>query len=202
MTSSYRNGSSNGNGKSKNKTTDRVTIALDEETSFILNKIKKETTGSQSEIFRNALKFYEKYGHLFDDASNSNKKMNIYIDLLSGGEHVILDIDHYLSILRFIEDSDDKEKFWDEHREISHHHADQFKHDIKTFSDVILRLETCNLFKIIEQSPSRYTLLLGSDIAKNFIKLLLEEIIDGMGFKAEVKEGFSKLRVLIENPIA
>lgn len=198
MTSSYRNG--NGNGRSK--TTDRVTIALDEEASFILDRIKKETKGSQSEIFRNALKFYDKYAHLFDDESNSNKKMNVYIELLSGGEHVILDIDHYLSILRFIEDSDEKEKFWEEHREISHHHADQFKHDIKTFSDVILRLEACNLFKIIEQSPSRYTLLLGSDITKNFIKLLLEEIIEGMGFKAEIKEGFAKLRILIDKQIA
>ncbi|TFF95149.1 MAG: hypothetical protein EU544_03390, partial [Promethearchaeota archaeon] len=114
------------------KPADRVTIALDEEPGYVLEKFKKQTSDSQSEIFRKALKYYDKYGQIFDEKNNINKKLNMYLEMLGDGEHIIIDVDHYLSILKFIEDSENKDNFWKEHREIGRQHADQFKHKIKT----------------------------------------------------------------------
>ncbi len=179
---------------------ERVTIALDEECAGILKEFKNNSNMSQSEIFRKALKFYEKYGYLFNEDMKQTKKIDAYLDLLADGEHVILDVDHYLSILKFIENSHDQNQFWEDHRQISKQHAEQFKDQFKTFNDVITRLEICNLFKIIQESSNRYTLLLGSDISKNFIKTLLEEIFNGMNIKADIKDGFAKLRVFLQLP--
>jgi len=46
-------------------------------------------------------------------------------------------------------------------------------------------------------SKNEFTLILGSDIPKEFVKTELEEIFTGMGFQVEIKEDFSKLRVKV-----
>jgi len=125
------------------------------------------------------------------------------LELLSQGDHIILDIDHYLSFLKFIEESPDKQKFWEINKSIGKAHAEEFTQelDITTVQKVVERLEACNFFKIIKDSSNRYTLLLGSDIQKNFIKQFLEEVLNGMGFKVQIKEGFSKLKIVLTNMI-
>ena len=197
MVMSFINGDDEIKKPPPSKGVERVTIALDEETTGILKEVKEERDCSQSEIFRKALKFYNKYGYLFNEDEHMNRKIDTYLEMLSDGEHIIIDVDHYLSILKFIEDTPNNEEFWEEHRQIGRHHADQFKHDIKSFEEVVNRLETCNLFKCIKESSSRYTVLLGSDISKNFVKMMLEEIFKGMGIKADIREGFAKLRIFL-----
>ena len=112
-----------------------------------------------------------------------------------------MDVDHYLSFLKFIENSPDKDQFDDINKSIGRAHAEEFSQDldITTVQKVVERLEACNFFKIVKDSSSRYTLLLGSDIQKNFIKTFLEEVLEGMGFKVSIKEGFSKLKIILKN---
>jgi len=176
----------------------RITIAVDEKSLLTLQELKECSKESQSEICRKAIKFYSKYKKQFENNENFNRKIDIYIEMLSTGEHLILDLEHYLSILKFIEDSPDKEKFWEEHEQISRHHAEEFTHYTKKIEEVLERLATCNLFKIIKETPENFSLLLGSDIPKTFIRIMLKEIFTGMGFNVEINEGFSKLRVLIK----
>jgi hypothetical protein len=59
------------------------------------------------------------------------------------------------------------------------------------------RLEACNFFKISKDSEDRFTLLLDSNVPKKFIRILLDEILTGMGYKAEIKEDFAKLRLKV-----
>jgi predicted CopG family antitoxin len=190
----------------ENKINHRVTIALDNECYNILKDMKTDTNISQSEIFRNALKFYKKYGELFEKHENLEEKLNIYLDMLTDGEHLILDVDHYLSILKFIKDSPDSpelQEFWNAHREIGKNHAEQFKENVRSFDAVVKRLEACNFFKLIKdkENSNRYTLLLGSNIPKEFIKTFLLEVLNGMGFNIEIKESFAKLKIYLNNQI-
>jgi len=46
-------------------------------------------------------------------------------------------------------------------------------------------------------SKNEFTLVLGSDVPKKFVKTELEEIFGGMGFQVEIKEDYSKLRVKV-----
>ena len=179
-----------------------MTIALDGHSNKILNSLKAESANSQSVIFRNALKFYNKYKRVLNNSDpDLGIKVDTYLELLSSGEHIILDIDHYLAFLKFVENSPDKEKFQEFNKSIGKAHAEEFSHrfEINTIERVVERLEACNFFKMVKDSSNRYTLLLGSDIQKNFIKTFLEEVLSGMGFKVTIKEGFSKLKIILNN---
>lgn len=52
---------------------------------------------------------------------------------------------------------------------------------------------------MIKESSNRYTLSLGADIPKTFIKTLLEEVLNGMGFRVEIKEDSTKLTIFLKN---
>lgn len=180
------------------KKANRVTIALDEKSFNDLQKMSDELQVSHSELVRKTISFYKKYKDFLGKDNGAEKKLNTYIEMLSAGEHIILDFDHYLSFLKFIEESPNKEKFWENHKEIGRSHADQFRDKFKTFEDVIMRLETCNFFKTVKESSTRFTLLLGSEIPKTFIKTFIEAIFNGMGLKVEIKEDLAKLRIAIK----
>ncbi|TXT66315.1 MAG: CopG-like domain-containing protein DNA-binding protein [Promethearchaeota archaeon] len=129
-------------------------------------------------------------------------KLDTYLDMLADGEHIILDVDHYLSMLKFIEESPESPEtkaFWSSHHKIAHNHAEQFIETERSIDAVVKRLETCNFFRIVKESPNRYTLLLGSDIPKKFMKVFLMEVLNGMGFKAQITESFAKLSIYLDN---
>jgi|Deesub1362B_J571_1020462.scaffolds.fasta_scaffold07156_1 hypothetical protein len=172
----------------------RVTIALDAKSAELFERLKKETKLSQSEIFRNALKIYAEHSkHRLVE----KEKLDLYIDMLAGGEHVILDVDHWQQFLKLIEESPNPEKFWEDHRRVARSHAEQLQGKVKSPRDVILRLEACNFFTLSTPSENEFTLVFGSDTAKKFVKIFLEEVFAGMGFDVEIKEDLTKLRIRI-----
>ena len=190
-------------GKDKGRNTDedqmkspeRITIALDEETAGLFKKMKDDLGISQSELMRESLKFYSKHKSLFE--FTEDKQVYTHAEMLSAGEHIILDIDHWILFLNFIETHPDKEKFWDLHKEVCQAHAEQFKHKLYNAESILRRLEMCNLFQLSKRSKEEFTLIFGSDLPKKFVKAELEEIFKGMGFMVEIKEDFSKLRVKV-----
>ena len=177
------------------KSPERITIALDEETAGLFKKMKDDLGISQIELMRESLKFYSKHKSLFEFAED--KQVYTHAEMLSAGEHIILDIDHWILFLTFIETHPEKEKFWDLHKEVCQAHAEQFKHKLYNAESILRRLEMCNLFQLSKRSKEEFTLIFGSDLPKKFVKTELEEIFKGMGFMVEIKEDFSKLRVKV-----
>jgi hypothetical protein len=177
------------------KSPERITIALDEETAGLSKKMKEDLGMSQSELMRESLKFFGKHKMLFDFAED--KKVYTHAEMLSAGEHVILDIDHWIMFLSFIETHPDKEKFWNMHKEVCRAHAEQFKHKLFNAESILRRLEICNLFNMSKTGKNEFTLIFGSDAPKKFVRIELEEIFAGMGFLVEIKDDFSKLRVKV-----
>ncbi len=176
--------------------TTRITVAFDSTTANLLEKISKETELSQSEIMRRALRFYNENKVLQDPAIR--KKAYTYMDLLLSGEHVILDVDHWLLFLSLIEASTEKEKFWNTHKAVAQSHKEQLKSKVHTAEEVLARLETCNFFRMTKNSERDFTLILGSEFPKKFVKILIEEFFSGIGVKAEIKENLAKLNVTVK----
>jgi len=170
----------------------RVTIAFDEESYEIFNELREKSKQSQSEIIRNALKFYYSYR---DFENLDGERIKIYVEMLSEGEHIILDIDHWIAFLRLVETHPEKDKFWELHREVARSHAEQFKG--KSAEYILERLEACNFFRMNRVSENEFTLILGNEITKNFIRIFLEEVFAGVGINAEIKEDLTKLRVKV-----
>ncbi|MBE8539541.1 CopG family transcriptional regulator [Geoglobus acetivorans] len=169
----------------------RISIALDDETYSIFNELK-ESFSSASEFFRELLKFYREFSFLED---YDPFKIKTYVEMLSEGEHVILDIDHLVAFLRFIKNHPDSDEFWRVHENVSKAHADEFRG--KDVNFILKRLETCNFFRL-NVKEGEYTLVTGNEEVKEFTKKFLEGVFEGMGLKFEIKEEFAKLRIKTE----
>jgi hypothetical protein len=175
----------------------RITVAFDHSTATLLEKISQETELSHSEIIRRALRFYNENKTLLDPAVR--RKMYAYMDLLSSGEHVILDVDHWLLFLSLIESSPDKENFWSSHRDVARAHKEQLKNRVHTAEELLTRLETCNFFRMTKSSENSFTLILGSELPKKFVRIFIEEYLSAIGVKAEIKENLAKLIITVKS---
>ena len=178
----------------------RITVAFDKPTADLLEKISADSQVSQSEIMRRALKFYNENKTLGDPTIK--KKIHTYLDMLLTGEHIILDVDHWLMFLRLIASSPEKEKFWVEHKEAARAHWEQLKSKVHSPEELLYRLEICNFYRLIKNAPNDYTLVLVSEVSKDFIRIFLEEYFAAMGVKAEIKENLTKLRVTIKSGVS
>ena len=56
-------------------------------------------------------------------------------------------------------------------------------------------------FEFVKESTNRFKLLLKSEKQKDFIKKLLEEVLNGMDFKTIIKQGDSELTILLLNDV-
>src|SRR5208282_294446 len=174
----------------------RITVAFDKTTADLLEKISTEAQVSQSEVMRRALKFYNENKAIEDPAIK--KKIQAYMDMLLNGEHVIIDVDHWLMFLRLIASSPEQEKFWSEHKELARAHWEQLKTKVHSPEEMLVRLEACNFYRLTKNAPNDYTLVLVSEVSKDFIRIFLEEYFAAMGVKAEIKENLTKLRVTVK----
>jgi hypothetical protein len=174
----------------------RITVAFDKSTADLLEKISTEAQVSQSEIMRRAIKFYNENKVLED--TTTKKKIRAYIDMLLTGEHIILDVDHWLMFLRLIASSPEKEKFWSEHKEVARAHWEQLKTKVHSPEEMLERLEFCNFYRLTKNASNDYTLVLVSEVSKDFIRIFLEEYFAAMGVNAEIKENLTKLRVTVK----
>jgi len=175
----------------------RITVAFDSSTANLLEKISKDAGLSQSEIMRRALRFY--YENRVLENAATRKKIYTYMDLLLSGEHVILDVDHWLLFLKLVESCPSSEQFWAEHRDVARSHREQLKTKVRTAEELLTRLEAYNFFRVTKNSEKDFTLVLGSELPKTFVRIFLEEYFAGMGVKAEIKENLAKLRVTVEH---
>ena len=175
----------------------RITVAFDKPTADLLEKISTQDQVSQSETMRRALKFYSENKALTDPTTK--KKINAYQDLLLSGEHIILDVDHWLMFLRLIASSPQKDTFWAEHKEVARSHWEQLKTKVHSPEEMLTRLEVCNFYRLTKNAPNDYTLVLVSEVSKDFIRIFLEEYFAAMGVRAEIKENLTKLRVTIKS---
>lgn len=173
----------------------RITVAFDQSTAELLERTSNDANLSQSEIMRRALRFYHENSALQDPSTRT--KFHAFTELMTGGEHVILDVDHWLLFLKLVESSSNKEEFWKEHRKVARFHIEQLRRKVHTVEQLLERLESCNFFRVVRNSEVDFTLVLGSEIPKNFIKIFLEEYFLGMGAKVDIRENLAKLRVTI-----
>ncbi len=175
----------------------RITIALDDETSDLIEKMKTEMKTSQSELVRQALTFYDRNRDLTD--ASVRKKLSYYMDMLLTGEHVILDVDHWLLFLSLAESSTEKDQFWKKHREVARSHAEQLKGKVGSLEELLRRLEACNFFRVTKNSQNDFTLILGSETAKKFVRTFIEEFLSVLNLKTEITENIAKMRVTIKS---
>lgn len=173
----------------------RITCALDEETAKLLDTMRYELKTSRSDLIRRAILFLNESKEFIE--SNMRHKLEIALNMLFSEEHVILDVDHWLLFLKLIDSSPDKDAFWKKHEEIAKSHAEQFLNKMYSVEYIFKRLEACNFLKMVKLSDTEFTLILRSEVSKEFIKRFIQCLLNYMGYTIEVKEDLAKLRVNI-----
>lgn len=175
------------------KRVNTITASIDQETKEIFEHLIEESKLSKSGVVREALHFYAKNRDIFK--KTGGEKIKIYIEMLSSGEHIILDRDHWILFLNTLEGSDKADEFWKVHSEIARSHAEQFGRNTTSIEGFLRRLEICNFFKLSKTSEKEFTLILDMETSKKFIKILLEEVLSKMDLKVKISEDYSKLRI-------
>lgn len=170
----------------------RITVAVDELTLELLNELSSEENISRSKLVRKAIRFYQKNREIRESGGD---RLDTYFELLSEGEHVILDVDHWLLFLEILESSEKKEKFWEKSKKVANSHADQLSSKISNIEELLERLASCNFFRLNKISKNEFTLIVGSEKVRKFVKRLLENFSESMGFEANIQEDIGKLRV-------
>jgi hypothetical protein len=167
----------------------RVTISLDSDAQALLENLKKELKASRSEVIRRSLRFYSENKHLLRHGG----RIKSYLEMLSGGEHIILDIDHWQLFLNFIEGSKEKEKFWEGHKRVARSHGEQFRGS--SLGDILERLEACNFYTLRRVSEEEFILVMNFEPTKKFVKAFLEEVFAVLEYRVEIKDDLAKLRI-------
>lgn len=170
----------------------RITVALDEKTLKLLEEMNDEEDSSRSSIVRKAIRFYHESKDLRD---HGTEKLETYLELLSEGEHVVLDVDHWLLFLDILESSQKNQKFWEQSKKVADSHADQLESTVTSIEDLLERLAACNFYRLNKISDEEFTLLVRSEKARRFVKKLLRDFADSMGFEVDIQEDIGKLRV-------
>jgi len=81
---------------------------------------------------------------------------------------------------------------------VAQSHKEQLKSKARSAEEILLRLENCNFFRMTKNSEKDFTLVLGSEAPKTFVRILIEEFFSGVGIKAEIKENLAKINVAVK----
>lgn len=173
----------------------RVTIAFSNGDDALLKKLSREANVSTSELVRRAIKFYSEYQEVVE--GNLDRKVRTYLDMLPSGEHLIVDIEHWILFMKMVETLPPDDKFWDSCVRIARDHAEQFHGKITDPQTVLERLEDCNFFRLQKESEREFTLVLSSEVSRRFVEFIMRQLLSAMGFKADLKSNLSKIRVRI-----
>lgn len=174
---------------------DRLTVSLDERSREALDDLVSRTGEGQSELVRRALVFYA--SNLQVATSDTNTDLEQYHELLSDGEHVILDIDFLHGLLDHIEvsDEDPHPEFQEVIDRVAEYHAAEYGARFDTLEEVLDWLEVCGFLTSREAEENSYHVVFPTEKIKWFMTQFIEKSTSEHDFDIRVSEGVSKVLI-------
>lgn len=171
----------------------RLSISLDEESADLIEKLQGKHETSKADIIRRAVHYLnvaeEKGGVSLDSCK-------AYLDFLSRGEHVVIDIEHWKAL--FTEIGDGSEEFWREVCNIGRHHwKEYYDKGLRDVKEILEYVEKTNWYKLSVDSEQSFTLTLSVREAKRFVRSFFEGLFDASTHKVSITESYGKIRVTI-----
>ena len=171
----------------------RLSISLDEESVTLIEKLQRKHKTSKADIIRRAVRYLnvteEKGGVPLDTC-------RVYLDFLSRGEHVIVDVEHWRAL--FSEIGSGSDEFWKEVREIGRQHwREYYDKGLRDVREILGYVEKTNWYKLSVDSERGFTLILSVPEAKRFVRSFFEGLFDASTHNVEITENHGKIRVTI-----
>jgi len=171
----------------------RISVGLDPETCRMLRELSAKKRQSISQIVRTAITmFFES-----EIKGEKNKQPEIWSDLLSGGEHVILDAGLWTTMLEELESS---EKFWKAVDEEGYRHGLYFKNiGFEHMEDILKHQQYKNWYRL-KIKKKCCVLIPTSSIAMKMIIRFLSKVFEVMGISAKFDKSSRSLMIIEEKP--
>ena len=174
----------------------RLSIALDDKSSNMIDSYQSKYNLSKSETIRRALECLKYVDENINGKTNL-KTISVYVDLLANMEHVIVDVAHWKAI--FSEIGEKSEKFWNEVAKIGEQHFNEyFDKGMRDLKNILEYVEKTNWYKLSTDSENCYTLILIVSEASKFVKTFFEGFFRNYPRKVEITEDYKKLRIRLK----
>lgn len=176
----------------------RVTVSLDTDTEAALNDLVDRLDAGQSEVVRQALTFYAAN---FEAAMSTRSEENLadYHKMLSGGEHVLLDVDFLHCFLDQIDTKSPDEEFVEAIDRVSEYHAHEYAERFDDVSELLDWLSLCGFLTVRNAEGDTYHVVFPSESMRWFMTRFIRRSITEAPFEVDVEEGVSKVLVRQRN---
>jgi CRISPR/Cas system-associated exonuclease Cas4 (RecB family) len=173
----------------------RISVAVDDETRHLIENLAKKENKTISEIIRRAILLYY---NLKSKKEISLNKIETYIDLLSGGENIAVDIELWTVMLDEI-NKKSSDEFWKIIERIGYEHGIEYKSKgLQDIRSILKHMESKNLFEL-KSNGNSYILILTTRNEQRILKVYLESLFKALNIPVEVVEGLKKLIIIVKD---
>ena len=177
--------------------TDRITVSFDDDARAALESLTGETGKSQSELVRRALSFYAAN---FEAATGDpSHNLEQYYQMLSSGEHVLLDVDFLHCFLdRLYNDGNPDPDFVESADRVSEYHVREYAERFDGLAELLEWLSFCGFLTVRSETDGAYHVVFPSESIRWFMVRFIERSTADLPFDVAVEAGVSKA-ILTEN---
>ncbi|XVH30860.1 ribbon-helix-helix protein, CopG family [Haloferacaceae archaeon DSL9] len=177
---------------------ERITVSLDEDAGAALADLENRTDTGRSELVRQALTFYAAN---FDAATtNAAANLEAYHKMLSGGEHVLLDVDFLHCFLEHtVADGAPDEAFLTCADRVSAYHQTEYESRFASVGELLDWLSFCGFLSVRATDDGIYHVVFPSESMKWFMLRFIRISTEGLPFDLAIEEGVAKV-LIAERP--
>lgn len=181
---------------------DRVTVSLDEESREALDDLVERTGHGQSELCRRALTFYAANYQAATTAAGT--QLGHYHKMLSGGEHVLLDVDFLHCFLDYVSDGEGNPDpdFLSAADRVSDYHAHEYEGEFETLDELLEWLSLCGFLSVRRSDENRYHVVFPSGQIRWFMTRFIQRSTADLPFDIVIEEGLTKVLITEQRPEA
>ena len=174
---------------------DRVTVSLDEDARAALSDLTGKTGQGQSELVRRSLTFYA--ANFQAANAESSEQLEDYHKMLSGGEHVLLDVDFLHCFLDYVTDSEGNpdEEFLAMADAVSDYHAREYRDEFESLDELLEWLSLCGFLSVRRSDDDRYHVVFPSEQIRWFMTRFIDRSTADLAFDIDIEEGLTKVMI-------
>lgn len=172
--------------------TDRVTVSLDDDARTALDTLMSETGQGQSAVTRRALSFYAAN---FEAATGDpSENLEQYYQMLSTGEHVLLDVDFMHCFLDYVyQNGEPDPAFVEAADRVSDYHAREYATRFESVGELLEWLAFCGFLTVRNEEENVYHVVFPSEAIRWFMTRFIERSTTRLPVDIDIDEGVSKV---------
>lgn len=170
---------------------ERVTVSLDADAAAALDDLVDRTGSARSEVVRRALTFYAANF----EAASDDEALAEYHRMLSGGEHVLLDVDFLHCFLDRLDPDDPDDEFVDCVDRVSEYHAHEYAERFDGVGELLDWLSLCGFLTVRDAGEDVYHVVFPSAAMRRFMTRFLRKSTAELPIEVELEESVAKVLV-------